>query len=239
MIYILIPVYNEEGNIDNLYRELIGSLPGEQKFIVFSDDGSTDDSVAMLKERFSALPHIVLGDGTNNGPGAAFNKGFEWILQNAQAEDCSVVTMEADCTSDLSILPHMVGINRMGYSLVLASVYAQGGGFDETSFFRRLISSIANLLYRFLFKLNILTLSSFYRVYSLSLLKDIRKRYGVIITERGFICMLEVLIKAIVCRCRVIEVPMLLQSHKRVGKSKMKIFRTSLQYFRFLITFRR
>lgn len=238
MIYLLIPVFNEEGNVANLHSEMKNILPGEDKFFVFSDDGSTDKSVQLIKEYFAGIPHIVLGDGSNHGPGFAFNTGFNWILSNSKNADDVIATLECDCTSDISILPHMLGINRMGYEIVLASVYAQGGGFDNTSFFRRFVSSFANLLYRFLFKLNVQTLSSFYRVYSISLLKRIKQRYNEPITEKGFICMLEILLKSIRCDAKLVEVPMMLHSSKRVGKSKMKIVKTTMQYFRFLMTFR-
>jgi dolichol-phosphate mannosyltransferase len=236
MIYILIPIFNEEGNIVNLHRELTSVLTNEEKMYVFSDDGSTDKTVDLLKSHFSNTNFTVLGDGTNHGPGYAFNTGFEWILANSKdIEKDIVITMEADCTSDIAILPHMLGINRMGYDLVLSSVYAQGGGFDNTSFIRKFLSAVANLLFRFLFDLKVLTLSSFYRVYSLSLLNKIKKNYPAIITEYGFICMLEILVKAIKQGAKIIEVPMMLKSQKRIGKSKMKVVKTMMAYFRFLL----
>jgi dolichol-phosphate mannosyltransferase len=129
----------------------------------------------------------------------------------------------------------MLAISSLGYDLVLASVYAQGGGFDKTSFFRRLVSSVANLVFRFLFKLKILTLSSFYRVYHVSLLRKIKEKNTPIIAEKGFICMLEILVKAVECDANVIEVPMILHSQKRVGKSKLKFLKTMLAYVRFLM----
>jgi len=236
MIYILIPIFNEEGNVANLHRELTSTLANEEKMYVFSDDGSTDKTVELLKTHFSGTNFTVLGDGTNHGPGYAFNTGFEWILANSRnIETDIVITMEADCTSDITILPHMLGINRMGYDLVLSSVYAQGGGFDNTSFIRKFLSAVANLLFRFLFDLKVLTLSSFYRVYSLNLLNKIKKNNPAIITEYGFICMLEILVKAIQQDAKIIEVPMMLKSQKRVGKSKMKVMKTTMAYFRFLL----
>ncbi len=236
MIYILIPIFNEEGNVANLHRELSTILPNEEKMFVFSDDGSTDKTIELLKSHFSNTNFTILGDGTNHGPGYAFNTGFEWVLANCKnIESDIVITMEADCTSDITILPHMLSINKMGYDLVLASVYAQGGGFDSTSFLRKFLSSIANLLFRFLFDLKILTLSSFYRVYSVSLLQKIKQNNNAIITEYGFICMLEILVKAIKQDAKMIEVPMLLKSKKRVGKSKLKVFKTTMAYFRFLL----
>lgn len=235
MIYLLIPIYNEEENLSNLYNELKNILPQEEKFFVFSDDGSTDNSISLIKELFAKLPHHIISDGINRGPGAAFNFGFEWILNHSKNDQDVIATLEADCTSDISILPKMLAINKLGYDLVLASVYAQGGGFDKTSFIRKFLSSIANLMFRFLFDIKVLTLSSFYRVYSISILKKIKQEYGVIIKEHGFICMLEILAKAIKQKASIVEVPMILYSIKRKGKSKMKVMKTTFAYFRFLL----
>jgi dolichol-phosphate mannosyltransferase len=128
----------------------------------------------------------------------------------------------------------MPSLHKMNFDLVLASVYAQGGGFDQTSFFRKFTSAVANFLFRFLFNVQVLTLSSFYRVYSISILRKIKSKYQALITETGFICMLEILVKGIQAEARVIEVPMKLHSFKRQGPSKMKVLKTTLQYFKFL-----
>jgi dolichol-phosphate mannosyltransferase len=234
MIFFLIPVFNEEKNIPGLYRELSGLTLTEAFCFVFSDDGSSDSSKQIIRELFPASQVMILGDGVNRGPGAAFNAGFEWILQQSKSSDDRIVTLEADCTSDLSILPVMLALNKMDYNLVLASVYAQGGGFDQTSFYRKFTSAVANFLFRFLFDVQVLTLSSFYRVYSVSLLKRVKANHPVLIKETGFICMLEILVKSLKSGARVIEVPMKLHSSKRQGQSKMKVFKTTLQYFKFL-----
>jgi hypothetical protein len=84
------------------------------------------------------------------------------------------------------------------------------------------------------FNIKVQTISSFYRVYSVSLLKKIKTKYGILIKENGFICMLEILTKAIHCEAKIIEVPMVLKSTKRLGKSKMKIVKTTLDYLKFL-----
>lgn len=235
MIYILIPVYNEEKNILNLFNELNGLVLDQPVLFVFSDDGSHDHSITLINEHFTNTSFMVLSDGVNRGPGGAFNIGFEWILKHSVNDNDIVVTMEADCTSDINLLPNMLKIHVLGYDLVLASVYIQGGGFEGTSFLRKIISSIANLLFRFIFDLKIQTLSSFYRVYGLSLLQRIKEKNGQIITENGFICMLEILLKAIRVKASVIEVPMLLKSNNRIGKSKMKLLKTTWAYLSFLV----
>jgi dolichol-phosphate mannosyltransferase len=232
--YFLIPVFNERENIPVLTQNLTHALP-DPAFFVFSDDGSTDGSAQAIAECFMGLPHVLLGDGKNYGPGHAFNVGFEWILGHSQGDDDRVVTVEADNTSELELLPVMLTLSRMKYDMVLASPYAQGGGFSRTTWLRKVLSFIANMILRLIFDIKVLTLSSFYRVYRVSLLRHVKDRFGAIISEGGFICMLELLVKAISVHGQIIEVPMVLHSDKRTGKSKMKLIKTSLEYVRFLL----
>lgn len=229
-------MYNEADNIENLFKELKSLRLEDHYFFVFSDDGSSDGTPDIIESFFTKTPHIVLGDGVNRGPGAAFNAGFQWILSNTKSPNDLVITMEADCTSDLSILPEMIMLSKMKYELVLASVYAQGGGFENTNFSRRLISTIANFIFRFLFNVQVLTLSSFYRVYRIKLLQILQEKYKTdIIKEKGYVSMLEILLKSVIINSSIIEVPMRLHSSKRIGKSKMKVFQTTLRYLVFLL----
>jgi glycosyltransferase involved in cell wall biosynthesis len=235
MIYILIPVFNEADNISLLADNITNALPGEDKYYVFVDDCSTDETIAVIKKHFEGKQLQVITKEANGGPGDSFNKGFDWILADSKSDKDIVVTMEGDNTSDIGILFTMFTLSKLGYDLVLASVYAQGGGFNKTSFFRRLISVIANAIIRFVFDLKVLTLSSFYRVFSINIIRKIKEDYEVIITEKGFISMVEVLLKAIRSDARIIEVPMRLDSSKRKGKSKMKTMKTAFGYFSFLL----
>lgn len=234
MIFFLIPVYNEALNLPLLAENLKKTLPGKEKFFVFVDDGSVDDSPNVINQLFKGCNYKILGDGNNHGPGFSFNLGFDWIISTSKDPLDKIVTMEADNTSDIELLGKMIGISNLGFDLVLASVYAQGGGFEKTSFLRKLLSSVANLFFRYLFDVKVLTLSSFYRIYDISLINSIKEKYNVIIKEKGFICKLEILLKAIHCNANIIEVPMKLHSSKRIGKSKMKVLKTSILYFNFL-----
>lgn len=237
MIYFVVPTYNEAANLPNLAKELAPFLSDRNSWVVITDDGSQDGTRELATTLFPENRLMVLGDGVNRGPGHAFNTAFEWLLERIDDNDL-VVTMEADCTSDIRILPDMLSIAGLGYDLVLASVYAQGGGFERTTWLRKLLSATANLTFRAFFDLKVNTLSSFYRVYRASALRKARQRWPVLIEESGFICMLELLLKLIRTGSRVIEVPMVLASHKRRGSSRMKLTRTTWQYLRFLWRFR-
>lgn len=236
MIFILLPIFNEAENIPNLFKELAELSLDDNFFYVFSDDGSTDRSYEVINSFFKDKPFVILGDGINRGPGFAFNSGFQWIISQSKSPEDIIVTMEADCTSDLSILPLMIFLCKSNYDLVLASVYAQGGGFEKTSYFRKLISTIANYSFRIIFDVHVQTLSSFYRVYRISLIKKLNSEFQQkILKENGFVSMLEILLKAIKNNASIIEVPMKLRSSKRIGKSKMKVFQTSIRYLQFLV----
>ncbi len=234
-VYFIIPVYNESPNIPQLSVNLTQVLPHHEKYYIFVDDASSDDSIDKIREFFQRQNYEIIKKEKNYGPGHSFDIGFERVLTLAHDDDV-IVTMEADNTSDIRILHKMIEISKLDFDLVLASVYAQGGGFSKTTWWRKILSFFANLVFRMFFNIKVLTLSSFYRVYKVDLIKRIKEKYGKIIKENGFTCMLELLIKAINVNATLIEVPMVLASNNRIGKSKMKIFKTSVSYFRLLLS---
>jgi dolichol-phosphate mannosyltransferase len=236
MVYFLIPVYNESLNIQALSLNIINAIPDLNKYYLFVDDNSTDDTIDLINKHFAGENFHIINKEQNLGPGDSFNKGFEWILGKSNNESEIVITMEADNTSAVEILYQMVKISNLDFELVLASVYAQGGGFEKTNIFRKVISFFANMTFRSFFNIKVNTLSSFYRIYKISLLKRIKNKFGTLITEAGFICKMEILLKAIRCNASIIEVPMILKSSNRKGKSKMKVLKTSFQYLKFLFT---
>lgn len=233
--YFLIPLYNESANIQELHDNLTAVLPGVDKFFVLVDDCSTDDTIQQIHSYFKDTSYHVIEKPLNQGPGDSFNLGFEWILANSLPGAELIVTIEGDNTSDLTTLPKMHAIANLGFDLVLASVYAQGGKLEKTGLFRKIVSLGANVVLRSVFNLRVATMSSFYRIYRISLVQTIKNNHSEIIREKGFICMVEILIKAIKSGASVIEVPTNLLSHKRKGRSKMKILRTFKEYLRFLI----
>ncbi|NOR45881.1 MAG: glycosyltransferase [Candidatus Delongbacteria bacterium] len=235
MLYFIIPAYNEELNIKELSVSLKNALPDYLKHYVFVDDHSSDETIDKINKYFDKEEIKIITKSKNKGPGDSFDLGFKYLMDKKIKDNDLIVTIEADNTSDIDILEKMIKISVLGYDLVLASQYAQGGGFEETTLLRKVLSFTANSILRFFFDVKVLTLSSFYRVYKPSLIRKINNKYGTIIKEPGFICMVEILIKSIRCNAKVIEVPMKLYSKKRQGKSKMKILSTGLSYMKFLL----
>ena len=113
-VAIVVPAYNEQANLDNLFRELeTATASGANDYrIVLVDDGSTD-ATAEIAEAYDGPLHMdVVKQGVNKGLGAALLAGFQRALEDPDVE--VIVTIEADTTSDLGILDGMVGVVSSG-----------------------------------------------------------------------------------------------------------------------------
>src|SRR6202047_3960860 len=90
---VVIPVYNEEAGLAQLYARLYPELDklGRQYEVIFVDDGSSDRSVASLREQFQRRPATtrVIVLARNAGQHMAILAGF------AQARGDYVITLYA------------------------------------------------------------------------------------------------------------------------------------------------
>lgn len=241
-LYIIIPLYNEEKNLDRLF---LSFLEITRQFgldyiltIILVNDGCTDDTnnkTTQLIQKYK-LNIVILNHKNNMGPGRSFATAFEYIAKILNDNDW-VVTMEGDNTSRLELLKQMLKRTNEGYDVVLASPYMYMGGIIHTTTLRVILSDIANVVVKRFFGITgILTVSSFFRLYHGKVLKTLQQIYGdQIIDHSGFECMLELLIKLINNHITISEVPMVLDTSLRIGKSKMKILRTIFGYFSLFI----
>ena len=60
MISIVIPVYNEEANIDKLTESILAALSDMKYEVLFINDGSTDNSEKEIEEKIKVNSHIKL-----------------------------------------------------------------------------------------------------------------------------------------------------------------------------------
>ncbi|RLC87470.1 MAG: glycosyltransferase, partial [Chloroflexi bacterium] len=94
---VVLPVYNEAGSLPGLIPELSAVLRqlGRSYEIVAVDDGSSDDSVAVLRRLQEQEPHLrIVQFRRNFGQTAAFAAGFDY----ARGE--IIITMDADGQND-------------------------------------------------------------------------------------------------------------------------------------------
>jgi len=115
MISFVIPVYNEEESIDELYNRII-SITKKENYIsefIFIDDGSSDNSANTIKNLHLINKDVhLIAFRKNFGKAAALQAGFR---------NCSgdiIITMDADLQDDPQEIPNFVSKIYEGYDLV-------------------------------------------------------------------------------------------------------------------------
>ena len=136
---VVIPIYNEQDNIEQLYRDLKQVLEGLAKSyeIVAVDDGSTDSSFEVLRELHRGDDLLkVVRLRRNFGQAAAFAAGFDRAVGEI------IVSMDADLQFDPADISKLLDKISEGYDIV------SGWRSDrqETYLTRRLPSMAANWL---------------------------------------------------------------------------------------------
>lgn len=236
-LFLVIPLFNESANIERLSRSLrTTSAIFSDRYsvhIIFVDDGSTDGTPQVVEKYCGDLQKSIVGHEKNMGPGYAFGSAFEFLGKLLKPDDW-VCTLEGDNTSNVDLLNQMFQRAREGYDVIFASPYMYGGGFTNTDGLRRFFSFMANTYVReFLGIPGIFTVSSFFRLYKGDIILSLQKIFGDrIIDSSGFECMIELTMKLVFMNARISEVPMVLDSKKRIGKSKMPKMKTVLGYFK-------
>ena len=112
---VIIPIYNEENNIQPLYASLQSVLPslGKPYEIIFIDDGSKDRSHQVLESLNASDPHCkVIRFRRNFGQTAALAAGF------ANAHGKVIVTLDGDMQNDPADIPMLLAKIDEGYDVV-------------------------------------------------------------------------------------------------------------------------
>jgi glycosyltransferase involved in cell wall biosynthesis len=139
LLSIVIPLYNEEESIPHLHQGLSSALIayGKPYEIIIVDDGSKDNSFALLSQAAAQDPSLtVIRLRRNFGQTAAFAAGFD------RARGDVIVTMDADLQNDPNDIPLLMEKIEEGYDIV------SGWRKDRQDRYwdRRLPSMIANRL---------------------------------------------------------------------------------------------
>jgi undecaprenyl-phosphate 4-deoxy-4-formamido-L-arabinose transferase len=138
MISVVIPVYNEAGNLPTLWSRLdtvMGGL-GRPWEVVFVDDGSADDSLKMLGTFASTTGRVrVVELARNFGQHSAILAGFK------QSKGDIVVTLDADLQNPPEEIPRLIEAIDAGNDVV-------GGWREERQdlAFRKIASRLHNKL---------------------------------------------------------------------------------------------
>jgi len=136
---VVIPVYNESANLDTLFARILPVLDniGKEYEIILTNDGSRDDSQAILQRHYEARPDVVkvIQFARNYGQHPAIMVGFE--LSKGEV----VVTLDADLQNPPEEIPKLLALIDAGHDVVGGY---RGNRLDST--YRKTISKISNIV---------------------------------------------------------------------------------------------
>jgi len=161
---ILVPVYNEQDNLPELLSRLLKVARSMNRSfeIILIDDGSSDDSVKIIKEAVKKNEEIkLIRFNRNYGQHSALFAGF------AQAQGNTVVTLDADLQNPPEEIPKLIAKIDEGYEVA--------GGYRENrqdSIFRKIPSFfVAKMTSKFI-KVNLKDYGCMLRAYKSDLVKE-------------------------------------------------------------------
>lgn len=113
-VSVVIPVYNEEHNIESLYKELSSVLTGKGKDyeIIFVDDCSRDNSLKIMKRIFASdFKTQIISMLGNQGQTSALQAGFK------AASGDAIIAMDGDGQHDPKYIPQFISAIEDEYDM--------------------------------------------------------------------------------------------------------------------------
>jgi undecaprenyl-phosphate 4-deoxy-4-formamido-L-arabinose transferase len=136
-VTIVVPAYNEEGNLIPLMDRLLPVMRGLGKpfEIIFTDDGSRDRTLSILKGMLASIPELRLIEFNGNfGQHMAILAAFE------RSAGEIVITLDADLQNPPEEIPRLVAEIEKGFDVVGTIRIKR-----QDTVFRKLASRIVNI----------------------------------------------------------------------------------------------
>lgn len=212
---VVIPTYNEAGNIERLLPLVAEQLPEAR--ITILDDGSPDGTADLAEKVAADLdgPRVdVVRRPAKLGLGAAYRDGY---LAALDAGADIVVQMDADLSHDPVYLPALVSAVAHGADGAIGSRYVPGGDVENWPRSRQLLSRWGNRYAAGVLGLAINDATSGYRAYGASMLR--RMDVGTV-TADGYGFQVEMTHRLVRRGGRVVEIPIVFRD-RTAGDSKM------------------
>ena len=111
---VVVPVFNESGNVDALLDEIVGALRGHVTFeVVFVDDASHDDTLDRLKAARARMPELrVLHHALQSGQSTAIRNGVK------AARAPWIATLDGDGQNDPADIPRLLAMRDASPALI-------------------------------------------------------------------------------------------------------------------------
>jgi glycosyltransferase involved in cell wall biosynthesis len=206
---VIVPVYNEAGSIREILRRV--ETTGLAREIIVVDDGSTDETRAILKELDGkGLIQVVLHE-SNQGKGTALRTGFSYARGDV------LLIQDADLEYDPREYPNLLRPIEEGVADVVYGSRFLGAGRRPILFWNmvanRMLTLLTNILYN-----NILTdMETGYKVFRRKVIENMP------LHARRFEFEPEFTAKILKRKVRIFEVPIVFYPRDYSEGKKIKI----------------
>ncbi|RLE04326.1 MAG: glycosyltransferase [Candidatus Aminicenantes bacterium] len=224
-ISVVVPFYNEEANVEELYRRLKKVLDKLKRTyeLIFIDDGSTDKTPEILQKIYEKDELVkIIRLRKNFGQTAALQAGFDF----AQGE--IIISMDGDLQHDPEDIPLFLAKMNEGYDVVSGWRKKR----VDNLFLRRIPSLVANRIMKWLSGVEIHDFGTTFKAYKKEVIKKVHlygelHRFIPALTSRTGVKITEIPIKNVV---------------RQRGKSKYGLSRVRRVFFdlitvKFIISF--
>ncbi len=211
---MILPTYNEAGNIGPMVEALDPKLTHEGDRILIVDDNSPDGTGLIADEISTANPRVeVLHRARKQGLGPAYLEGFRAALDGG-AE--LVVQMDADFSHDPAYLPRLLAASELA-DLVIGSRYVPGGGITEWGQVRRLLSRGGSLYSRAILRVPVRDMTGGFKCFRREVLESIDLSE---VAASGYSFQVEMTWRVARAGFSIMEVPITFRERQE-GDSKM------------------
>jgi len=137
---IVVPSYNESGNVANLVAQVDEALGSIEHEIIFVDD-STDNTPDVIKGIMENNSNVRLEHRTDEkGLATAVLKGF------SLAQGDYIAVMDADLQHPPAIMKSMYAVLETGVDFCVPSRFVEGGGDGGLNLYRKIVSGTARYI---------------------------------------------------------------------------------------------
>jgi dolichol-phosphate mannosyltransferase len=212
---VIIPTYNEKGNIDRIIRKILSlNVPFH---ILVVDDNSPDGTPQLVKElqqEFSEQLHLIQREG-KLGLGTAYIKGFKWAIEH---EYDYIYEMDADFSHNPEDLPRLYNACAYdGADVAIGSRYKNGANVVNWPIGRILISYFASQYVAFITGMKIKDTTAGFVCYRRKVLETINLDK---IKMVGYAFQIEMKFAAWKFGFKLVEIPIIF-TNRAIGTSKM------------------
>lgn len=227
---VIVPTYNEADNLDDLITQLL-ALPVALGVVVV-DDNSPDGTGKLADDWSHEHPDrvFVVHRTGKLGLGTAYIAGFRRAFELGAQR---ILTMDADFSHNPRYIPAMIELSQRKH-VVIGSRYVAGGGQENCSWKRVVLSKGANGVARILLGLKAKDTTAGFRLYRREVLESIPLDQ---IFSSGYSFLVEMLFMCQRRGWQIGEVPIVFEDRRKgtTKISRQEVFKAQYTVFRLFV----